>query len=323
MNFKMVLSAANADVCLSMARILRGRYKNSIIIVGLVPDEVWPAKLYCNEVHIIPMASSPKYEQALIEILDQESPDFFLPFSEAELAYFVSHPTSLKRIKSKVIINPLPLLNIFLDKKLTADFLSEIGVSVPATYSLSELHEDYFPIIIKPRKSAGSKNISVIKNNLQLQACLSHIGVNADSYVAQAYIDAPDSEYTCALWRFGNSFQSCTLRRRLQGGMTGWAKVESIPAINSVLDKIGQSLEGNFFINVQLRLKENIPYVFEINPRFSSTVMMRHKIGFADFMWTIDWLEKKLLPDIWVPPVGTTLYRLSDECVIDAQGVMQ
>ena len=27
--------------------------------------------------------------------------------------------------------------------------------------------------------------------------------------------------------------------------------------------------------------------VFEINPRFSSTVGMRHKVGFSDLIWSI------------------------------------
>jgi carbamoyl-phosphate synthase large subunit len=35
--------------------------------------------------------------------------------------------------------------------------------------------------------------------------------------------------------------------------------------------------------------------VFEINPRFSSTVLMRHRLGFSDVLWAIDEAEGKLI----------------------------
>ena len=41
-------------------------------------------------------------------------------------------------------------------------------------------------------------------------------------------------------------------------------------------------------MNVQLRLTNEGPRIFEINPRFSSTVLMRHLIGFQDLIWTIN-----------------------------------
>jgi carbamoyl-phosphate synthase large subunit len=41
-------------------------------------------------------------------------------------------------------------------------------------------------------------------------------------------------------------------------------------------------------MNVQLRLTAAGPRVFEINPRFSSTALMRHRIGFSDVLWSLD-----------------------------------
>ena len=39
---------------------------------------------------------------------------------------------------------------------------------------------------------------------------------------------------------------------------------------------------------MQLRISENSPKVFEINPRFSSTVFYRHLFGFDDLIWSIE-----------------------------------
>ena len=48
----------------------------------------------------------------------------------------------------------------------------------------------------------------------------------------------------------------------------------------------GMNLYGS--INIQLRITDKGPRIFEINPRFSSTVLMRHRIGFCDLLWAID-----------------------------------
>jgi carbamoyl-phosphate synthase large subunit len=48
-------------------------------------------------------------------------------------------------------------------------------------------------------------------------------------------------------------------------------------------------------MNIQMRLTDKGPRVFEINPRFSSTVLMRHRLGFSDVLWAIDEAEGKLI----------------------------
>jgi carbamoyl-phosphate synthase large subunit len=54
---------------------------------------------------------------------------------------------------------------------------------------------------------------------------------------------------------------------------------------------IAQGLDLRGSMNIQLRLTDMGPRVFEINPRFSSTVLMRHRIGFSDVLWALDEAE--------------------------------
>ena len=44
----------------------------------------------------------------------------------------------------------------------------------------------------------------------------------------------------------------------------------------------------------QFRVINKIPHVFEINPRFSSTVKMRDMIGFKDLIWSIESKKEKI-----------------------------
>ena len=68
----------------------------------------------------------------------------------------------------------------------------------------------------------------------------------------------------------------------------------------------GLDLRGS--MNIQLRLTDKGPRVFEINPRFSSTVLMRHRLGYTDVLWALDEAEGKSIsfPDI---PLGRIMVR--------------
>jgi len=61
-----------------------------------------------------------------------------------------------------------------------------------------------------------------------------------------------------------------------------------------VVKKIINNLNYDAAFNIQLRLKNGVPMIFEINPRFSSTVYARHLMGFPDLAeWISYRLEKK------------------------------
>ncbi|HBR68357.1 MAG TPA: hypothetical protein DEA55_03170 [Rhodospirillaceae bacterium] len=316
-----MISAANADVCLSMARILKAHeFYGRMPLVGLAPGSPWPAKCYFDDVIDIPLAGDPGYGASLLAAVNKIKPDIFIPFSEAELAWLAVHPRELENIAAKTIINSPALLDIFLDKKKTADFIRDIGLKAPLTLSPADVGEEHLPVLMKYRRSAGSKNMTIIRNRDQLSGFKTEFGKTMDAYVAQELIDTPDAEYTCALWRFNGVSRHCTLRRTLQGGMTGFAQMEQHVAIDDALNKMASALEGNIFLNVQMRLREGIPYIFEVNPRFSSTVMMRHKIGFQDLIWTLDSVSGRPCESKWKAPLGTMIFRTPDERVVGPEG---
>jgi carbamoyl-phosphate synthase large subunit len=311
-----LITGANSDVSLSMARIIASHeaYRQTRII-GLSPDGAWPARAAFHDVRSIPVASHPGFPQELQRLVSDIRPDLVIPFPEAELAYFLANPEVVKNLGAPVFINPPEVLAACLDKLRTAAVLKQGGIQTPRTVELTEASQADLPLLIKPRSSAGSKNIAIARNVQQLHGFIDEHRVEIGKFIAQELIDEPDQEYTCALWRMGGELRTCTLWRRLQGGMTGVAKVRIIPAIDRMLERLALLLPGDLVLNVQLRMRNGIPYVFEINPRFSSTVMMRHKIGFHDVLWTLEYRLNGKLPPVWQAPAGTTIYRVSDEVV--------
>ena len=57
------------------------------------------------------------------------------------------------------------------------------------------------------------------------------------------------------------------------------------------------------------------PVVFEINPRFSSTVRFRDLFGFADVKWSIEDKMNYLLSDYTDISVGKKLYKAFNEYI--------
>ena len=49
--------------------------------------------------------------------------------------------------------------------------------------------------------------------------------------------------------------------------------------------------------------------VFEINPRFSSTVLFRHLLGFKDVIWAIEAQMNNSIESYSPPSVNTKFYK--------------
>ena len=123
-------------------------------------------------------------------------------------------------------------------------------------------------------------------------------------------------EITCALYKTKtHEFTSIQFERLLVGGLTGWARVIKDDAVTNLLGVIADGLDFKGSINVQLRITKKGPLVFEINPRFSSTAYMRHKLGFTDVLWSVNefFNEPIKLKEV---SMGTTLVRNQDVMVL-------
>jgi carbamoyl-phosphate synthase large subunit len=313
-----LISACNCDIALSIARIVK-QSDPTAVLIGIAPDGNLPAKAIFDTVLVIPYATAEDYYNKLKQYVVKLKPDIFIPISEHELRYFSSHPEKIQKLGVSFLINNVDYLKIFLDKLSTYYWLKSIGVSVPKTCLLSEASVSDLPLIVKPRSSAGSKNMSIVYTEKQLEALIEHYVLsNTDGlYVAQAYVDVEDSEYTCAVCSFDGDYREIIFHRKLQGGLTGVAEVVKQEEIIELLSTFRKAMSGDYFLNVQLRMKDNIPFVFEINPRFSSTVMMRHKIGFQDFIWASNSCQGIKLDAVDAPHIGTRIYRMPEELIIN------
>lgn len=312
-----LVSGANGDISISLAKILK-EIRPDARIIGISPDGEWPALSVFDSVYPIPYANHSEYMSSLKRLLKQEKVKLFLPTSESELRFLSGLKNLSSEIDCVVVMNAGNVLEIFLDKYSTSQWLSSINLPAPRTLMLSEATAADFPLVIKPRQSAGSKNIVLIRDTESLDAYQQFYSQlnRIDDFIAQEYIDDAEGEYTAGIIKLDGEVRVVTFKRKLQGGLTGFAELVEPKRYQTFYADFSDYLSNDFFLNIQFRIKNSKPFIFEVNPRFSSTVRMRHKIGFTDFKWTLDFIESSKLPELFEPKIPTQICRTTDELVI-------
>ena len=69
-------------------------------------------------------------------------------------------------------------------------------------------------------------------------------------------------------------------------------------------------------LNIQLRLTSDGPVLFEINPRLSSTIVFRDKLGFTDLRWWINDITSLNKNEYKQPKAGTKFFRKTHEYIL-------
>jgi carbamoyl-phosphate synthase large subunit len=150
-------------------------------------------------------------------------------------------------------------------------------------------------------------NTIFIKNDVQFN----FYNEMYSGFIAQELLENDDEEYTCGLFRdkSGNIKYLIYKRTLMDGGHSGYGEVVENEDIGKLLKIIAFKINLLGSINVQLILTSKGPIVFEINPRFSSTVMFRHIMGYQDLIWSLEDYFNFPISTYIAPKIGTKFYK--------------
>lgn len=285
MSMTVLITGIGGDISQGVATILR-EARPDLRLVGVDTNSQHGGQLFVDCLEIVPSATAPGYRSALQAVIDRYGVGIFIPMSEPELGAlhpFVDLVPGLKWITAGAEV-----VAAGLDKLATVRALEKLGLPVPWTMPASDAGPVAYPCILKNRYGSGSRAVFRLEN------------IEDSEYFAKRYPDAvyqellepADREVTCAVYRKRDGeVLSLLMLRRLTGGFTGWAKIIDDQQTAQMCARIAEGLDLRGSMNVQLRLTDQGPRVFEINPRFSSTVLMRHRMGFSDVLWAIEEAE--------------------------------
>ena len=275
---------------------------------------------------LIPKVEEPKSLDLILDIINRNRIDVVMVGSEFDLIFF---SINSKYIYSKTgaitIVSPINTVEIADDKWLTAKFLSENNLPNAKSF-ISENIDDVchkasewgFPVMVKARSGTSSRDVHVVNNINELIGKWSTMLFP----MLQQVIDIPsqelNNEYTCSMFKTleGSLIGPFFARRTLKGGTSWHVEVKPFTKLKSILLEIGNKLDFNGSLNVQLMMGSDGPVPFEINARFSGTTAIRAHFGFNEpelALQSYYYKEEPTQPDI----KSGMAFRYHEEVFVD------
>lgn len=313
MKINVLVTGCAGEIAISILDILEENFSQCAIF-GCDIKPVSSCEHNFSETFQISPAKSASWKYEIAEIVERNEIDLIIPTVEHELFQL----GEMFSKDGRIIIQPHEILKICLDKYNTYKFLVKKGIRVAQTALLKNALLTNEPMIVKPRSGRGSKGLKITKSKKDLELLKSQL--QGTAWVCQELLLPENMELTCGLYRtYKEEIRSITLRRNLKNGMTHSGEVFEDKRVSLLLEDIAIALDLKGSINVQCILTKSGPCVFEINPRFSSTVRFRHLLGFQDLKWSMQEALGIELDTYEKPKPGIKFIREDKEMILKGE----
>jgi carbamoyl-phosphate synthase large subunit len=260
---------------------LQGGYR--IVAADMRPE--CPALLTADAAYRLPAARHPSYLGAILDLCDREEIRAILPGSHFDSIELSRLAPELALFGVEVLANPWPTVEAAVDKLRCCELLQRAGIPVPdfepAERAGALLQRSGLPVVLKPRQGQGSRDVHVVHTAEELDLLLRLYDLRREPMLVQQHVGSDAQEYTTglALARSGRLLGSVTLRRTIRSGYTESAVSVAGGPLRDAALAAARALGARGPFNAQMRLHAGVPYIFEINPRFSGTTPMRARLG--------------------------------------------
>lgn len=288
-NVNVLITGMGGPLAISIFKALKlSRIKTSVLGTDAYPLSI--GLFRADKSYIVPKASDneEKYLKRMEKICVQEGVDIVFLGSETEIELLSRYGCQfMNKTHSYVVVNEYDIIDITMDKWKLNETLRKYGIECPASIlpsdndALDDFVQRYgFPLILKPRHSSGSLGLFRISNKKELRFFKEYV----KNPILQEYLHPDDQEFTAGVFmdEKGKYFGSLVMKRELGAGLTYKSEVVKDKQIESICKKVGEKLNLVGPVNIQLRKTPEGPKIFEINPRFSSTTVMRAYFGFNE-----------------------------------------
>ncbi|HFD32307.1 MAG TPA: ATP-grasp domain-containing protein [Gammaproteobacteria bacterium] len=307
-----LVTGCGGDIAESILKILKKENVASKIIGTDIYENHAGKYLFDHFFKIVP-ASDKNYFDTLGKIICDNNVDILIPTSEAEIKKFCEASLLENFHGARLLMTNRQTINIGLDKYAVYQFLKKNGLPYAWTKLVSEGLPKEIPCILKRRFGQGSKGLTIV-NNVKLAQ---YYYETRPKDIWQELLEPAQEEYTCGVYKCRNGeIRSIIIKRQLAGGLTKSGEVVQDNTIKELINKVVRSLNVRFMSNIQLRVTDKGPVIFDINPRFSSTVFFRHLLGFQDLLWSIMEIQDMDIPNYRPTRPGIKFYRLSKEFIV-------
>jgi len=237
-----------------------------------------------------PEISSEEYIPFLKDYIISKKINVYVPLIDEEL---IKVKETIEGFKGVKVISPsLNFIKSTLDKFKLMKSLKRDNISKIETFNFENLEKlKNYPYIIKPIFGRGSRGIQIVSNIDEIKY---HLKKQKSEELIQEYISGV--EYTVGV-NVNSLNQILSISSRMiivKRGITIEAKTIRNKQINSIVKSIVKKMEPCGPFNLQLIIdSHNNIKVFEINPRFSTTLILSYYSGINEIKTYLGYYDKK------------------------------
>jgi carbamoyl-phosphate synthase large subunit len=281
-----------------------------------------PAVYAADTAYRVPLASDPGYIQEILTIASAERVGLVVPTIDDELPLFSAAVAAFEAAGVRVAVSPLSTTLLCNDKYATCCALQKKGIAAARSFLPGMLTSPWFPLFVKPRFGRGGVGAFPIRHQRDLDFFLSYV----EEPLIQDYLAGP--EFTIdMLCSFSGRPLSIVPRERvvIRAGVSDRGRTVKDASLIALAEACAAALPFAGAVNVQCRVVDGVPVVFEINPRFSGGIPLTIEAG-ADFPAMLMRLAsgQRVTPaigrfrdDVWMTSYETSLFLDAGQLRLD------
>jgi carbamoyl-phosphate synthase large subunit len=272
-----------------------------------------PAMVDADLAILVPSIYSENYIDELKKIIIEHHITAIIPLNDLELPILSKHKAEIEKVGTKVIISNERVIDIAFDKIETFNFLKDIGLKTPQTYTtLKDARFAMkkgllqFPVVVKPRWGSASIGIDFPETDEELDLAfkLQHIKLKKsilntasehdfdNAILIQEKMDGKEYGMDIVNDFEGNYYGSFVREKvNMRSGETD----KAVSIIDQRFEVIGQTISKHLrhmgSLDCDVFIANNELYVLELNPRFGGGYPFSHEAGINTAAIYIEWLK--------------------------------
>lgn len=218
----------------------------------------------------------------IIKYIKDNNIDIIVPCTYEQMFFIINNKTELSQFAYSICNDNKNTIRMLDNKYYFYNYMrnNKLGDYIPKNYITNidgnkvTHNKVQYPCIYKLQKTNGGKESFVIKSERDLRQ------ISSDkNYIIQEYISCP-IEYSAHFYVFNGIIKHTIVyvlenkeKNYIQcGRLQAYSKMDTISCLN-IFGQIFAKLNYNGFACIDFKLINNIPKIFEINPRLGGTLL--------------------------------------------------
>ena len=236
-----------------------------------------PAVHFADAAFRVPMAGDVGYVDALRSLCRAEGVGLLVPTIDDELPILAGARGRFEDDGVQVAVSPVETTTVCNDKHATCLHLRRSGVRAATSYLPGDVPSPPpLPLFVKPRFGRGGVGAFHVCRESELEFFLAYV----PDPVVEEYLDGP--EYTIdVLCDFDGAALAVVPRERvvIRAGVFDRGRTVADPRLIDLGLACARAIRFAGAVNIQCRIVDGTPVVFEINPRFSGGIPLTIAAG--------------------------------------------